>query len=300
MKKIIIFGYGSAGIQLFLSLENSKEYMFIGFADNSIYKQGMFVDNIAIRSVDDLAELKAHVEFSVIIASNSWFVIGEQLASRGIAIEGIYQGGGIVPYAPMNFARLDLSQSIKFYAGDICDEIHMADKDLYGLSISKTDNRHIYCDITNPYPLPDNCICGYQSEHVFEHIPYSQMVSVLNEIYRILKPGAVLRMSMPDYNAQLHKKKAMYSKDGILLFDADGGGTYGENGVSNGGHVWFPTFENVKVLLSASAFDRYEFFKYCTEEGNIVNTAINYQNGYTLRSSNDKYGNEILVDCYKV
>ena len=36
--------------------------------------------------------------------------------------------------------------------------------------------------------------------HVLEHIPPTQLHSVLSEIRRILKPGGILRLSVPDFN----------------------------------------------------------------------------------------------------
>lgn len=161
MKDIIIFGYANSGIELFRKLQNSSRYRVIGFADNSIYKQGMFVDGKAIKSLDELVILNKSELFSVIIASNKWFVIGEQLENYNIPIEGVYSNGNIMEYNRMDFQKLDLTKEIKLYAGDIYDDIHMSEPNLYGLSINKSDYKHIYHDITEKYPLPDNCISSY-------------------------------------------------------------------------------------------------------------------------------------------
>jgi hypothetical protein len=186
---IIIWGYGYEGAKLCRELKKSGTYKILGFADNAVCKQGMYVDGEKIKSLEDLSELKNEIEFSVIIASRKYYIIGQQLEEKGIKIEGVYLDGKILSYDVMSFDKLDLSKKILLYAGDICDEVHMNTENLYGLSINKTDSKHIFHDITVPYPLPDDCIESYQAEDVLEHICINQIIPVINEIYRILKVG---------------------------------------------------------------------------------------------------------------
>ena len=113
--------------------------------------------------------------FSVIIAANRWFEIGEQLEKRDITIGGVYADGEIIKYDRMDFGRLDLTKEINLYAGDICDEVHFSDPNLFGLSINKADSRHILHNITDKYPLPDESISSYQAEDVLEHIEFAQL-----------------------------------------------------------------------------------------------------------------------------
>ena len=77
--------------------------------------------------------------------------------------------------------------------------MHMSEPNLYGLSINKADSKHILHDITNHYPLPDNSIYSYQAEDVLEHIAFEKLVDTINEIYRILHEGGLLRICLPDY-----------------------------------------------------------------------------------------------------
>lgn len=124
--KIVIFGYGIEGVKLYRELLNNEKYQVIGFADNSRYKQGNFVGDFPILSIHDVVELRERNDFSVIIAANKWFEIGQQLEECDIVIEGIYYNGKFTKYDRMSFERLDLSKQIKLYAGDICDEVHMS------------------------------------------------------------------------------------------------------------------------------------------------------------------------------
>lgn len=301
--KVIIFGYGMDGVSLYRELVNCAKYEFIGFADNSIYKQNNTVGKYKIYSINDLVSLKSRIDFSVIIAAKSWYIIGEELEKQGIRIEGIYIGGKIAKYDRMCFERLDISQKIELYAGDITDEIHMSNPYLYGLSIVKADAKHILHDITNRYPLPDNSIYSYQAEDVLEHIEFEKLIDVINEIYRVLRKDGLFRISLPDYNSTYLSDISMRDRAGKIIFDPTGGGTFGANGAGKVGHVWFPTYTIVRELLEKTMFDRIEFLCYHTQEGKVVQKDIDLSKGYVIRlpkeNEIDKPVYSMVIDCYK-
>lgn len=302
MKNIIIFGYGMEGVSLYRKLKNHKEYRIIGFADNSIHKQGMKVDNLLIYSVNELVELKKKQDFSVVIAARAWYQVGAQLEENNISIEGIYVDGELEAYYRMTFDKLDLTKGVKLYAGDICDEVHMQDECLYGLSINRADKRHILHDITIEYPLPDNSIEGYQAEDVLEHITINKLVPAINEIYRILKPGGCFRICLPDYFSPYLKSISMKDNAGNIVFDPTGGGTYGVNGVENGGHVWFPTYKNISEILGETLFNKIDFLCYYTENEELVKGELDFSKGYIRRVPTDEVNGiyySIVIDCYK-
>ena len=95
----------------------------------------------------------------------------------------------------------------------------------------------------------------------------------------------------------------MYDEAGNIVFDPTGGGSFNENGVQNGGHVWFPTYENVKHILNRTSFEKIDFLCYHTEEEKPVRKTINLANGYINRLPRedevDKPVYSIIVDCYK-
>lgn len=302
-KKNVIFGYGYEGVQLYKKLLYSDRYEVISFADNSMYKKGNIVDADTIKTVDELAELKDKIDFSVIIAARKWYEIGEQLEEHNIPIEGVYQDGVLTEYQRMSFEKLDLKKEITLYAGDICDDVHISDPNLYGVSINKADSRHILHDITHNYPLPDNCIFSYQAEDVLEHIDKEKIVDTINEVYRILKPNGVFRVCLPDYFSPYLKKIVMRDKNGNILFDATGGGEYGEGGVMNGGHVWFPNYINMKEILGKTKFSKVDFLCYHTEDEKLVKKNIDYSKGYVKRIPTEMEAGQpiysLVVDCLK-
>jgi predicted SAM-dependent methyltransferase len=63
-----------------------------------------------------------------------------------------------------------------------------------------------YLDVSRPLPLPAATFTYAFGEHVIEHITERQGVQLLRELYRVLRPGGVIRMTTPD----LQKIIALY------------------------------------------------------------------------------------------
>lgn len=53
-------------------------------------------------------------------------------------------------------------------------------------------------DAAEPLPLPDKSVDAVFCEHLIEHLPYAAGQSMVAEVFRILRPGGVLRVSTPD------------------------------------------------------------------------------------------------------
>jgi ADP-heptose:LPS heptosyltransferase/glycosyltransferase involved in cell wall biosynthesis/predicted O-methyltransferase YrrM/sulfatase maturation enzyme AslB (radical SAM superfamily) len=171
-------------------------------------------------------------------------------------------------------------QEVRLYAGDV--PLMPQYDGWIGLSLFQQDSRHIRQDITNPFPIPDNTVDAFQAEDVFEHIPYEKLVPVMNEIYRILKPGALFRLSVPDYACDILYNRSQKDEQGNILFDPLGGGT-----PDNPGHLWFPRYETLKTLIEASAFGtqgRVTFLHYYDENQRPITKRIDYSGGHIQRT----------------
>lgn len=304
MNNLVIWGYAYQGVKCYRELvDTNKNMVFWGFADNSELKQRYFVNGRKVYSLEELIALKEKVDFGVVIASSAWKEIGEQLNMAAINIVGIYENGAIRQYGEMTFEKLDLSKEIKLYAGDICDDIHLNDPNLYGLSLNRADSKHIHHDITEKYPLPDNCIYSYQAEDVLEHIEYRKMVSVINEIYRILKSDGILRICLPDYYSPYLSNITLKDENGKCIFDPTGGGNISKSGVENGGHVWFPNIDIVQELLNETDFNKFDYLCFHKRNGQLIRKDISYDNGYILRVPNNSENTtniySLVVDCRK-
>jgi predicted SAM-dependent methyltransferase len=62
--------------------------------------------------------------------------------------------------------------------------------DLYGADIIH--------DLRKGIPLPDNSVDQIYASHLFEHIPFKDLIVLLNEIYRVLKNDGSLSVCVPD------------------------------------------------------------------------------------------------------
>jgi len=71
-------------------------------------------------------------------------------------------------------------------------------------------------DLTNGKPLPfeNSSISFFYSSHAIEHIPQEYCQGIFNEMFRSLKPGGVVRFSVPDfdlaYNAFAKNQKKFF------------------------------------------------------------------------------------------
>ncbi len=72
----------------------------------------------------------------------------------------------------------------------------------------------VYFNALKKLPFKNSSIDYAFSEHFLEHLSYEQTVKHLHEIYRVLKPGGIIRISMPDLEAIC---KAYVNKDKRVL-----------------------------------------------------------------------------------
>lgn len=203
---------------------------------------------------------------------------------------------------PITWERVNGLLPCKLYAGDVPGDARYSD--LVGLSISHADNRHILHDITKPFPIPDSSVDSFQVEDVFEHIPHERLGPVVNEIYRVLKPGARFRLSVPDYRCDVILQRCVRGANGRIVFDPGGGGT-----LENPGHVWHPTIESVRAIVENSAFSRngsIDYLHYYETDGSAVLKAIDYREGFVYRTpdhdervQNPRRPFSIVVDLIK-
>jgi SAM-dependent methyltransferase len=65
------------------------------------------------------------------------------------------------------------------------------------------DNRDLETDIRKALPFGIGSVEFVLAEHVIEHVEFREGLSFLQECFRILKPGGVLRLSFPDITRQI-------------------------------------------------------------------------------------------------
>jgi predicted SAM-dependent methyltransferase len=57
----------------------------------------------------------------------------------------------------------------------------------------------LYWDIGHALPFPDRCAAAVFHEHVLEHFSLPSAMSLLSECQRLLRPGGILRVGVPDF-----------------------------------------------------------------------------------------------------
>jgi ubiquinone/menaquinone biosynthesis C-methylase UbiE len=68
----------------------------------------------------------------------------------------------------------------------------------------------VVADIRNGLPLPDNRFDYIVSIHALPEIPYGDLDQALSELRRVLRPGGVLRLGLPDLEKAI---RAYQTKD---------------------------------------------------------------------------------------
>lgn len=75
----------------------------------------------------------------------------------------------------------------------------------------------IYLDISRSLPLPDGVFAYAFGEHVIEHISERAGLRLFGELYRVLRPGGVVRLTTPD----LRKIIALYEDRNPVISRAE-------------------------------------------------------------------------------
>lgn len=173
------------------------------------------------------------------------------------------------------------------YAGKLRRDLPQF-RSYFGLTPYFPSSRNIPHDVTQPLPVKDGQIDRYQSEDVFEHVPLDALPAVIADIHRVLRPGGLFRLSLPDYNFDLYRDRTIRGAGGAFLFDPGGGGRLKSGKVIDGGHLWFPTISAVRELMESSPFQgNIRYLQYNDDDGGAVMNAVDYSLGHIQRSADN-------------
>ena len=129
----------------------------------------------------------------------------------------------------------------------------------------KRENRVVYLDVRKPFPLPDASFDLIFSEHVIEHITYTEGLSCLRECYRILRPGGRLRIATPSlrrlarlYDEDLTDLQRRYTSWSVDVFVEDADvplpGFVVNNMLRNFGHQFVYDEQTLRHALETAGF----------------------------------------------
>jgi len=210
---------------------------------------------------------------------------------------------------PAQWSLIVSGKRKKLYAGTL-SRLKPQFRTHIGITPFESTTRNICSDVRDKMPIPDCSVEVYQSEDVFEHIPYDDVPAVFNEVFRVLKPGGLFRLSLPDYRTDIFANRTLRDSSGMFIFDPGGGGRFVDGKVIDGGHLWFPIYENVFELFSHTKFGccaSVDFLHYTDKRGRFVLKDIDYSRGHIQRTpDNDERGVSprrpisIVVDAIKI
>lgn len=82
--------------------------------------------------------------------------------------------------------------------------------------ISPQSDHVVFLDATKSFPFDNDTFDYVYSEHMIEHMPFSEGVSMLRECYRVLKSGGAIRIATPDLevlmNLYIHDEDPLNKK----------------------------------------------------------------------------------------
>lgn len=301
MKEIVLWGCGNIGGSAYESLK--KSYKIRAYGDNDKYKQGLIYKGVPVIGFDEL--IQNYKDCYIILTMTNYYEEAKKLYDSQMKVLGYWDPitNKILPWKRIGWEDLKRMKKVQLYAGDIYENFDKYSDDyVICLSLTNKNYRCIQHNIEFPYPLEDNSVDSYQIEDVIEHIEKEKVVRILNEIYRILKVGGYLRLSLPDYHSPLVLHNSFVDRDGNVIYDPTGGGKFELGKVSDGGHMWFPTYELVQEILEKTKFKSLIYYRYYDCYGKKYEKDIDYKKGYISRTKENntiKEDKSIIVDCYK-
>jgi predicted SAM-dependent methyltransferase len=131
-----------------------------------------------------------------------------------------------------------------------------------------------FMDATQTWPYEDNTFDYILSEHMIEHIEDSKGLFAMKEAYRTMKEGGVVRISCPDrdfYENLPGKDDLEYVQNYTrMAFKRDSrvgdAAKIAKRGLTEQGHVWVPTAEQLINKLKDAGFKDVKLVKFGESE----------------------------------
>lgn len=129
-----------------------------------------------------------------------------------------------------------------------------------------------YLNLYKRFPYPDNTFTSVFSSHVLEHLFPHQIPAILAEIKRVLVPGGVVRVVVPDLDLYVKRYDPENPEEMLAaIFEH-------QNGLKNR-HQWMYTKESLVHLLQKNGFSNVKSCSFrkgkCEDLDRIDNRAEN-------------------------
>lgn len=136
-----------------------------------------------------------------------------------------------------------------------------------GLLLARTGARFPanveFGDVTRRLPVPDGAARLVYCSHVLEHLPLDGLRAAFAETFRILAPGGIFRLVMPDLEQLVDEYKASAGDDAAVRFigstlmgqeDRRTGLAALRGAIGNSAHRWLWDYKATAMELRAAGF----------------------------------------------
>lgn len=175
-------------------------------------------------------------------------------------------------------------------------------KDWLNTDLNFRKNEVAYLDAGKQFPFPDDVFDYIYSEHIFEHLTFTQGLNMLGESFRVLKPGGHIRLATPDFDfliklynqpdKELHKRYVRWSTERYVheisrhLDENEYSAAFVVNNFfRDWGHEILYNYEGLELCLKKKGFthisrkevgeSRLEVFKRLEKHGEIIPEEFN-------------------------
>lgn len=123
------------------------------------------------------------------------------------------------------------------------------------------DKLDLNWDLRKPLPFDDNSVDFIFNEHFFEHLTVEEARKTIKDLMRLLKPGGVMRVAMPDLESVVdHYLNVPLNRDPVIKeFKMDYIKTKAEwmnMSFRWWGHMWLYDFEELQRRFKELGFDK--------------------------------------------
>lgn len=105
-----------------------------------------------------------------------------------------------------------------------CGPIFVGDSSWINLDFDSQSQYVTSADLLKPLPLVSESAIAVYSSHFIEHVPREHISTVLAECQRILKPGGILRLVLPDFEEMcaaylMYRQNGEHAKADLLVIE---------------------------------------------------------------------------------
>ncbi len=171
--------------------------------------------------------------------------------------EGHYIQYGCGHSAPKDWRNFDASPSLRFERIPLLGRFYTKNKNRFPANVE-------YGDIVKGLPVPANSCKGVYCSHVLEHVSLQDFRIALQNSFKILQPGGVFRLVLPDleYSIKLYVENQnndaalAFMKETFLGHEKRARGFKGlmTTWLGNNLHLWMWDYKSIKPELEKAGF----------------------------------------------